>query len=969
MRLVTIFSAVSLSFSSFAYEIIKDTSTIEILTPSFELRKTAKLKLDNGLEAYLISDPLLKESGAALAVEVGSWNDPVEYPGMAHFLEHMLFMGTKAYPDEAEYSSYIQSHGGAMNAYTASDKTVYSFTINPQDFEGALDRFSHFFIDPLFSTNSLARELHNVDQEHAKNVENDGSRVYQVFKDTSNPSHPNHAFSTGNADTLSGIPQDVMKTFYQKYYIASAMHLVIMDKAPLETLIEQVDTKFSKVPSSSYKRTLPTQSMLSSAQKGALLQIEPLKKLTSLSLIWEIDDAYINDFDSMSALFLSYLISSEAKGQLADQLKSYGYINQLTSSVDTFSNTQGLFSIDLDLTDQGSQNTDAIIEICRNYLSFLTKQPNLEAIFNQWKSIITTRFIYQDRGDVFDELTTMAADLTFEPLNSYPAYGSIPKSFNLNQFTSLIHSLTADTCLYILVANKGTFDKQEPWTGAKYSVKPYTKERLNAFQAADVKVNFQNLELNPYAPSEFYIVDHSLESSTYEPLAQQENFNFYFKPTNLYGLPELCLKLRMTPTLFMSKVDLNAFMHLYIQAFQKSLMFDLDAAAYCGLNSDLSYKDGSLWLNLEGFNDKALILASKIVDNIQNFNFSKENFELIKQTVKDNLANTSKELGFRQGIIRFNALFDSLYSLPHEIYAAIKEWDYQKFMDTSNNLKSNLSLNGLLIGNASKETADKLKNYFAPLVSKLKVPQTNLTHVLELNDQKGPYLYKKKLDVQGSSLILAIEQEKINPLSKVKTSLLMPILSEQFFDTLRTKQHTGYIARALNTEIALQQFYLLAVQSNSHGCLELLYRFELFLEDFVNNFEVRYSQEQFTSIKQSLIQELTARQENLAALAADDMNILCYREGDFTWDHQLIEAIQTITYEDLKEFAFVTLPRTNKKRVAFLMEGKLPENRRLNYTPSSLETIIKEGEFTLPQALITQEESHEYSKKPLQNAP
>ena len=60
------------------------------------------------LEAYLISDPGVHESAAALAVEAGSWQDPKEYPGMAHFLEHMLFMGTTAYPNESEYMHYIQ---------------------------------------------------------------------------------------------------------------------------------------------------------------------------------------------------------------------------------------------------------------------------------------------------------------------------------------------------------------------------------------------------------------------------------------------------------------------------------------------------------------------------------------------------------------------------------------------------------------------------------------------------------------------------------------------------------------------------------------------------------------------------------------------------------------------------------------------------------------------------------------------
>ena len=103
-------------FSTPSYEKVEDQCTLKILTPTLSERKTAKIRLANGLEAYLISDPGVHESSAALAVEAGSWQDPKEYPGMAHFLEHMLFMGTKAYPNEKEYMQYIRDHGGNVNA-------------------------------------------------------------------------------------------------------------------------------------------------------------------------------------------------------------------------------------------------------------------------------------------------------------------------------------------------------------------------------------------------------------------------------------------------------------------------------------------------------------------------------------------------------------------------------------------------------------------------------------------------------------------------------------------------------------------------------------------------------------------------------------------------------------------------------------------------------------------------------------
>src|SRR5579885_2979098 len=80
------------------YQTIEDKANLSILNPSLADRKIAKIRLDNGVEAYIISDPKADQSAAGIAVEVGSWDDPKEFPGMAHFCEHMLFMGTEAYP-------------------------------------------------------------------------------------------------------------------------------------------------------------------------------------------------------------------------------------------------------------------------------------------------------------------------------------------------------------------------------------------------------------------------------------------------------------------------------------------------------------------------------------------------------------------------------------------------------------------------------------------------------------------------------------------------------------------------------------------------------------------------------------------------------------------------------------------------------------------------------------------------------
>lgn len=70
----------------------------------------------------------------------GSLSDPDELPGLAHFCEHMLFLGTEKYPCENEYNKFLSEHGGGSNAATSSEHTTYYFDVVPEHFEGALDR-------------------------------------------------------------------------------------------------------------------------------------------------------------------------------------------------------------------------------------------------------------------------------------------------------------------------------------------------------------------------------------------------------------------------------------------------------------------------------------------------------------------------------------------------------------------------------------------------------------------------------------------------------------------------------------------------------------------------------------------------------------------------------------------------------------------------------------------------------------
>jgi len=128
----------------------------------------------------LISDPEADKSAAALDVKVGSTLDPKPLFGTAHFLEHMLFMGTEKYPEENDYSTYIKNNGGYDNAWTSLTDTNYHFECSNEGFEGALDRFAQFFIAPLLGDSSAEREMNAVDSEFNMSLQSDAWRFFRL---------------------------------------------------------------------------------------------------------------------------------------------------------------------------------------------------------------------------------------------------------------------------------------------------------------------------------------------------------------------------------------------------------------------------------------------------------------------------------------------------------------------------------------------------------------------------------------------------------------------------------------------------------------------------------------------------------------------------------------------------------------------------------------------------------------------
>ncbi|MEO0443652.1 MAG: insulinase family protein, partial [Pseudomonadota bacterium] len=225
--------------------------------------------LENGLRVLLIADASADKAAVSLDINVGSVDDPLDRQGLAHFLEHMLFLGTKKYPEADEYQTFISDNGGTHNAYTSPRHTNYFFDINPGQLEPALDRFAQFFIAPLFDPFYVERERNAVHSEYQASLREDFRRAHDVRRSVINPAHPDAKFSVGSLDTLADRPDDLVRDdlirFYQRYYSSEKMALVVLSNHPLDILKKWVSERFAQVP----KRQQPSALQASAPEQKA----------------------------------------------------------------------------------------------------------------------------------------------------------------------------------------------------------------------------------------------------------------------------------------------------------------------------------------------------------------------------------------------------------------------------------------------------------------------------------------------------------------------------------------------------------------------------------------------------------------------------------------------------------------------------------------------------------------------------
>jgi len=184
-------------------------------------------KLDNGLTILVQENHANPIVTLDVWVNTGSMNEPPEINGVSHFLEHMMFKGTRKRP-VGKVDLDIESVGGETNAGTSKDFTHYYITIASDYVTTGLDVLSDVIMNSTLDPNEMERERQVILEEYRRKQDKPTILLYDLVCEAAFRSGPYKQGVLGTTETIAAITRGQMMDYYQRYYTPDNMVLLVV---------------------------------------------------------------------------------------------------------------------------------------------------------------------------------------------------------------------------------------------------------------------------------------------------------------------------------------------------------------------------------------------------------------------------------------------------------------------------------------------------------------------------------------------------------------------------------------------------------------------------------------------------------------------------------------------------------------------------------------------------------------------
>ncbi|OMJ83460.1 hypothetical protein SteCoe_15629 [Stentor coeruleus] len=829
---------------------------------SKDLREYKYFILPNDIKCLVVSDPETQLSSASMNVHIGSVHEDIH--GLAHFLEHMLFLGTSKYPIENEYSNFLTSHGGYSNAFTASEDTNYFFKVSSEHLHQSLDLFAQFFISPLFNADSVSRELKAVDSEYNKNILDDNWRFYQIMRNSMNS--PYNHFGLGSSKTLDfeGIRDKVIE-FYGKYYSANLMSLVVYGKESVSVLEKWVEEMFVEVVNKKIVLNELVKPVF--GDLGTLTRVVPVKKMRNLRLVWTLP-AQFPLYQFKPDRYISNLLGHEGKNSILSYLKYENLAEELTSYLDDFYSTCSVVFVDIKLTEKGLAQYEHIMEVVSQYTEYLRTHDPEEYIFEELKAVAFSQFTFKNKEDPIWFAQRLASKLGKYPSEKVLVATELFETFDKNIIKEMIGYLNPQNMQAFLVSED--FDKstmeQEKYYGTymlKEDIKPELKQKLENPNVDTSQKQLSHPTVNPYITTSHEVLD--LISQKYpEEILKNDKCRVWHKQNSKFAVDKVHGQL----LLFCNSIgfDNNVYSYvlgdIWVKLLKEKIREEVYLADIAGLDYDISIDTHGIRISLGGFAQKYAKFFEYLVKVLGEFKVEIQDectFNDIKGLSVIQLKNMflGKPYEQVQRLVYESNLYGGYFSVSDKLKALEKTefvdlcWFAQKWL-------KNVFFEWIIIGNLTKDSVITMANNCINSFESIKSPsymspsEFLLLKVLKI-PKNSPSLYKSTLIEPSETNCAVLSQWQLGPEtdnSQATLALIENYLEEPCFNVLRTQEQLGYIVWSYPHKIRGIQNISFLVQSSVKCPSYIFTRITAFLEQMKTEIE-KISDEEFNTLIES----------------------------------------------------------------------------------------------------------------------
>lgn len=204
-------------------------------------------QLDNGLRVVTATMPHMNSVSLGLWVGTGGRYEAPELNGAAHFIEHMLFKGTKQ-RNAREISQAVEGVGGYLNAFTGEESTCFYAKAGSDRFDTLLDVLADMFLESKFDPVELNKERNVIKEEVAMYLDQPQQQVQELLNETLWPDQALGRPLTGTLQTLDGLTRDRLRAFQRQHYVTHSTVIAAAGNITHEQVVKAVKKLVKRFP-------------------------------------------------------------------------------------------------------------------------------------------------------------------------------------------------------------------------------------------------------------------------------------------------------------------------------------------------------------------------------------------------------------------------------------------------------------------------------------------------------------------------------------------------------------------------------------------------------------------------------------------------------------------------------------------------------------------------------------------------